>query len=64
MEAGIEEVKILQSVTLLLTTNTIVHGETLARVSRLKQLHFSIISQISRHWYYVSVYTLQKTLPQ
>lgn len=32
MESGIEEVKILQSVTLLLTTNTIVHGETLARV--------------------------------
>lgn len=32
MEASIEEVKILQSVTLLLTTNTIVHGETLARV--------------------------------
>lgn len=32
MESGTEEVKILQSVTLLLTTNTIVHGETLARV--------------------------------
>lgn len=32
MESGIEEVKILQSVTLLLTTNTIVHGETLAKV--------------------------------
>lgn len=33
MESGIEEVKVLQSVTLLLTTNTIVHGETLAKVS-------------------------------
>lgn len=32
MESGMEEVKILQSVTLLLTINTIVHGETLARV--------------------------------
>lgn len=32
MESGIEEVKILQSVSLLLTTNTVVHGETLARV--------------------------------
>lgn len=32
MESGIEEVRILQSVLLLLTTNTVVHGETLARV--------------------------------
>lgn len=32
MESGTEEVKILQSVTLLLTSNMIVHGETLARV--------------------------------
>ena len=32
MESGTEEVKILQSVTLLLTTNTVVHGDTLARV--------------------------------
>lgn len=32
MESGIEEVKVLQSVTLLLTTNTVVHGDTLARV--------------------------------
>lgn len=32
MESGIEEVRVLQSVTLLLTTNTVVHGETLARV--------------------------------
>lgn len=35
MELGIEEVKILQTVTLLLTTNTVVHGDTLARVSRI-----------------------------
>lgn len=35
MEAGTEEVKILQSVTLLLTTNTVVHGETLAKVKML-----------------------------
>lgn len=32
MESGIEEVRILQTVLLLLTTNTVVHGETLARV--------------------------------
>ncbi|XP_018330358.1 protein MON2 homolog isoform X2 [Agrilus planipennis] len=42
MEAGIEEVKVLQSVTLLLTTNTVVHGETLARVLVLCfRLHFA-----------------------
>ncbi|KAK4871796.1 hypothetical protein RN001_015920 [Aquatica leii] len=42
MESGIEEVKILQSVTLLLTTNTIVHGETLARTLVLCfRLHFT-----------------------
>jgi hypothetical protein len=35
MESGIEEVKILQTVTLLLTTNTVVHADTLARVSIL-----------------------------
>ena len=33
MENCIEEVKVLQTVTLLLTTNSIVHGETLAKVS-------------------------------
>lgn len=33
MEAGIEEVKVLQTVTLLLTSNSLVHGETLARVN-------------------------------
>jgi hypothetical protein len=32
MESGTEEVKVLQSVTLLLTTNSVVHGDTLARV--------------------------------
>lgn len=47
MESGTEEVKVLQSVTLLLTTNTIVHGDTLARVciisSRLlSKLYFSV----------------------
>lgn len=31
MEHNIEEVKVLQTVTLLLTTNTVVHGETLAK---------------------------------
>ncbi|XP_037957121.1 protein MON2 homolog isoform X2 [Teleopsis dalmanni] len=31
MENNIEEVKVLQTVTLLLTTNTVVHGETLAK---------------------------------
>ncbi|XP_044741500.1 protein MON2 homolog isoform X2 [Chrysoperla carnea] len=42
MESGTEEVKILQSVTLLLTTNTIVHGETLAKTLVLCfRLHFT-----------------------
>ncbi|XP_065165196.1 protein MON2 homolog isoform X2 [Atheta coriaria] len=42
MEAGIEEVKILQSVTLLLTTNAVVHGDTLAKTLVLCfRLHFS-----------------------
>lgn len=35
MELGMEEVKVLQTVTLLLTSNTVVHGETLARVATL-----------------------------
>lgn len=38
MEAGLEEVKVLQSVTLLLTINTVVHGETLARVYMINLL--------------------------
>lgn len=42
MESGIEEVKILQSVTLLLTTNTLVHGDTLAKTLVLCfRLHFA-----------------------
>ncbi|KAK6620142.1 hypothetical protein RUM44_006542 [Polyplax serrata] len=42
MEAGTEEVKVLQSVTLLLTTNSIVHGDTLARNLVLcLRLHFA-----------------------
>ncbi|XP_063995099.1 protein MON2 homolog [Diachasmimorpha longicaudata] len=42
MELGIEEVKVLQTVTLLLTSNTIVHGETLARNLVLCfRLHFT-----------------------
>ncbi|XP_066259075.1 protein MON2 homolog [Euwallacea similis] len=42
MESGIEEVRILQSVLLLLTTNTVVHGETLARTLVLCfRLHFA-----------------------
>lgn len=44
MESGIEEVKILQSVSLLLTTNTVVHGETLARVKSLLCTYKKIIS--------------------
>lgn len=32
MENGTEEVKVLQSVTLLLTTNSVVHGDVLAKV--------------------------------
>lgn len=42
MEAGIEEVKILQSVTLLLTTNAVVHGDTLAKVCNLLYLCLKI----------------------
>lgn len=42
MESGIEEVKVLQSVTLLLTTNTVVHGDILARNLVLCfRLHFT-----------------------
>ncbi|XP_046407133.1 protein MON2 homolog isoform X3 [Ischnura elegans] len=42
MESGVEEVKVLQTVTLLLTTNTIVHGDTLARNLVLCfRLHFT-----------------------
>ncbi|XP_047104332.1 protein MON2 homolog [Schistocerca piceifrons] len=42
MESGTEEVKVLQSVTLLLTTNTVVHGDTLARNLVLCfRLHFT-----------------------
>lgn len=43
MEAGIEEVKVLQTVTLLLTSNSLVHGDTLARVSLNKSLLFFIL---------------------
>ncbi|XP_066601178.1 protein MON2 homolog isoform X2 [Prorops nasuta] len=47
MESGIEEVKILQTVTLLLTSNTVVHGDTLARNLVLCfRLHFTKDSTI------------------
>ncbi|KAJ6640307.1 Protein MON2 like [Pseudolycoriella hygida] len=47
MENSIEEVKVLQTVTLLLTTNTIVHGETLAKALVLCfRLHFTKDSTI------------------
>ncbi|KAK9890442.1 hypothetical protein WA026_010528 [Henosepilachna vigintioctopunctata] len=42
MESGIEEVKLLQSATLLLTTNNVVHGDTLAKTLVLCfRLHFA-----------------------
>lgn len=42
MEHSIEEVKVLQTVTLLLTTNAVVHGETLAKALVLCfRLHFT-----------------------
>ncbi|KAK2589193.1 hypothetical protein KPH14_002005 [Odynerus spinipes] len=42
MEAGTEEVKVLQTVTLLLTSNAIVHGDTLSRNLVLCfRLHFT-----------------------
>ena len=40
MENGTEEVKVLQSVTLLLTTNSIVRGDTLAKVNQLVVRNF------------------------
>jgi len=42
MEAGIEEVKVLQTVTLLLTTNAVVHGDTLSRVN-----FFELLKELS-----------------
>lgn len=42
MESGTEEVKVLQTVTLLLTSNAVVHGDTLARVRIY--LHISMFS--------------------
>lgn len=36
MESGTEEVKVLQTVTLLLTSNAVVHGDVLARVRNLR----------------------------
>lgn len=44
MESGIEEVKVLQTVTLLLTSNAVVHGDTLARVRIY--LHTNICSYL------------------
>ncbi|EDW76180.1 uncharacterized protein Dwil_GK14801 [Drosophila willistoni] len=42
MEHNIEEVKVLQTVTLLLTTNTVVHGDTLAKALVLCfRLHYT-----------------------
>ncbi|XP_034666367.1 protein MON2 homolog isoform X1 [Drosophila subobscura] len=42
MENNIEEVKVLQTVTLLLTTNTVVHGDTLAKALVLCfRLHYT-----------------------
>lgn len=47
MEHGTEEVKVLQTVTLLLTTNAVVHGETLAKALVLCfRLHFTKDSTI------------------
>lgn len=66
MEASIEEVKVLQSVTLLLTTNTVVHGETLAKViDMIKKKQIQIVNgnYTLRLWCFVSVYILQK-IPQ
>ncbi|XP_037907326.1 protein MON2 homolog isoform X2 [Hermetia illucens] len=47
MEYGLEEVKVLQTITLLLTTNSVVHGETLAKTLVLCfRLHFTKDSTI------------------
>lgn len=77
MESGTEEVKVLQTVTLLLTSNAIVHGDTLARVriylylnifafaffNKMFQIFYSRL-YFSRTWCFVSDYTLQKTVQQ
>lgn len=38
METEVEEVKVLQTVILLLTTNTVVQGETLSKVGKSEGL--------------------------
>lgn len=54
MESGTEHVKVLQSVTLLLTTDCIVRGETLARViekcatSPIQGLYTRLLSLFSK----------------
>lgn len=48
MESGIEEVKVLQTVTLLLTSNTVVHGDTLARVRCLSFLNICAFSELQK----------------
>lgn len=76
MESGTEHVKVLQSVTLLLTTDCVVRGETLARViiqgeitihyhesvPILMHKYFLIIAMCMgcRTWCYVSDYILPK----
>ena len=41
MEGGLEELRILQTIILLITTSNIVHGESLGKV-RILLLHVSI----------------------
>lgn len=62
MESGTEHVKVLQSVTLLLTTDCIVRGETLARViiSIYVYLNYNsidfIINYILLYYCYIFMY--------
>lgn len=74
MESGTEEVKVLQTVTLLLTSNAIVHGDTLARVRIHLHILLSLLSPIilifylklslSRTWCFAFVYISQKIVQQ
>jgi len=74
MESGTEEVKVLQTVTLLLTSNAVVHGDTLARVRNYLYIIFLFFSMIflifysklylSRIWCFVFGYISQKIVQQ
>lgn len=49
MESGTEHVKVLQSVTLLLTTDCVVRGETLARVITIHFISYGSVPKKNAH---------------